>query len=537
VSVLTNSNASAPVSAYGGTLTFVDTTPPGGALYYRLQAEDDFLPQSQLAPPFQVVPMFSAWVTTTAGVLTVTSIQAPAITYGQNGAVTVSVTSVAGTVTGNVTLSVDGGAPVSQALAGGVAIFTLPVPTVGSHTLAASFAAQGTFAASSATGVLMVNQAPLTITASSASVPFGVAIPAITPSVVGLVNGDLITSLGPLVCSTAAIQGSPVGSYPTTCSGAVNANYAITYVSGTVTIGGVPLTITANNFTRLFGAPNPAFTATYAGFVNGDTPASLTGTLACTTTANATSPAGTYPITCSGQTSTNYTISYVPGVLTITAAGPVLTVSPTALAFSSTINLTSAAQFVTVSNMGGAALRITSINLGGTNPARFTLTNTCPIGGTGLAVGASCTLTLTFTPTTNNNRSANVRINVAAPAVSQTVTMTGTTVRPAITVSPTALAFGNQPINTTSPPQQVTVANTSAVPLIITSITMGGPNPGRFAQTSSCPIGGAGLAANSSCTINVTFTPNRRVARAATLTIRDNAAGSPQTVALTGTGQ
>jgi hypothetical protein len=318
----------------------------------------------------------------------------------------------------------------------------------------------------------------------------------------------------------------------------VNANYAISYVPGTLTIGGVPLTITANSFTRLFGSPNPTFTATYAGFVNGDTPASLTGTLACTTTANATSPAGNYTITCSGQTSANYTITYVPGVLTVTAAGPVLTVSPTALAFSSPINVTSAAQFVTVSNTGGAALRITSINLGGTNPARFTLTNGCPIGGTGLAVGASCTLTLTFTPTSNNNRSAQVRINVAAPAVSQTVTMTGTTSRPTVTVSTTAIPFGNQPINTTSPPQQVMVANTSgALPLIIISITMSGPNPGRFAQTSNCPIGGAGLAANTSCTINVTFTPNRRVARAATLTIRDNAAGSPQTVALTGTGQ
>jgi hypothetical protein len=190
-----------------------------------------------------------------------------------------------------------------------------------------------------------------------------------------------------------------------------------------------------------------------------------------------------------------------------------------------------------VSNTGGAALRITSINLGGTNAARFTLTNGCPIGGTGLAVGASCTLTLTFTPNTNNNRSAQVRINVAAPAVSQTVVLTGTTARPTVAVSATSIAFGNQPINTTSPAQQVTLANTSAVALIINSITMGGQNPGRFAQTSNCPIGGAGLAANSSCTVNVTFTPNRRVARAATLTIRDNAAGSPQTVALTGTGQ
>ena len=68
------------------------------------------------------------------------------------------------------------------------------------------------------------------------------------------------------------------------------------------------------------------------------------------------------------------------------------------------------------------------------------------------------------------------------------------------------------------------------------SITLGGLNPGRFAQTHTCTIGGAGLAPGGSCTITVTFTPNRRVARSATLNIRDNASPTLQTVTLTGTG-
>jgi hypothetical protein len=537
VDLIKNGNGSVPASAFGGTLTFVDTSAPAGPAYYRLQSEDDFLPQSPLTAPFQTMPMYSAWVTTTAGVMTTTTIQAPAITYGQNGLVTVTVSSTVGTVTGNVTLTVDGGAPITQALAGGSTLFTLVIPSVGTHTLVANYAAQGTFAASTATGSLIVNQAALTITASSASVPYGSAIPAITPTIVGLVNGDTPASLGALVCSTTATQGSPVATYPTTCSGAVNANYVITYVPGTLTITPVPLTITANNATRAFGAANPAFTATYAGFVNGDTPASLTGTLACTTTAIATSPAGTYPITCSGQTSTNYTITYVPGVLTVTAAGPVLTLSPTALTFISALNVTTPAQTVTVSNTGGAPLRITSITLGGANPARFGLTQNCPIGGTGVAVGAFCTINVTFTPNNNNNRTALVRVNVGAPAVSGTVTLTGTTSRPTVSVAPPSIAFGSVPINTTSAAQTVTVTNGSTVPLVISSITLGGANPARFAQTSNCPIGGAGLAGGGQCTISVTFHPTRRVARSATLTIRDNAASSPQTVALTGTGQ
>jgi hypothetical protein len=78
-----------------------------------------------------------------------------------------------------------------------------------------------------------------------------------------------------------------------------------------------PLTITANSTTMVLNGAIPALSASYSGFVNGDTPASLTGTLSCTTTATVTSPVGNYPITCSGQSSSNYTITYVPATLNI----------------------------------------------------------------------------------------------------------------------------------------------------------------------------------------------------------------------------
>ncbi len=77
-----------------------------------------------------------------------------------------------------------------------------------------------------------------------------------------------------------------------------------------------PLTITADDATKILNAPNPAtFTATYSGFVLGEGPSALSGTLSCTTTAVTNSPVGGYPITCSGQTSTNYAITYVAGTL------------------------------------------------------------------------------------------------------------------------------------------------------------------------------------------------------------------------------
>lgn len=77
------------------------------------------------------------------------------------------------------------------------------------------------------------------------------------------------------------------------------------------------LLITANNATKILDAPNPVFTATYSGFLNNEGQGNLTGTLSCTSTATTSSPVGSYPVTCSGQSSTNYSITYVAGTLKI----------------------------------------------------------------------------------------------------------------------------------------------------------------------------------------------------------------------------
>jgi probable HAF family extracellular repeat protein len=78
------------------------------------------------------------------------------------------------------------------------------------------------------------------------------------------------------------------------------------------------LTVTANDATRVMGAANPEFTASYGGFVLGETPASLGGTLGFTTNATGKSHVGIYPITPSGLSSSNYDIRYIDGTLTVT---------------------------------------------------------------------------------------------------------------------------------------------------------------------------------------------------------------------------
>ena len=86
-----------------------------------------------------------------------------------------------------------------------------------------------------------------------------------------------------------------------------------------------PLTVTAANAAKVFGAPLPSFSANFTGFVNADTPANLTGTLSLSTTATPSSPVGPYPIVPSGVSSSDYIIAFQPGTLTISRASTTTT--------------------------------------------------------------------------------------------------------------------------------------------------------------------------------------------------------------------
>src|SRR5262249_47809590 len=131
--------------------------------------------------------------------------------------------------------------------------------------------------------------------------------------------------------TTTATQSSSVGSYPITAAlGSLAAtNYDFTFVNGTLIITKAHLMVTANDKSRVYGDPNPTFTASYSGFKNNDTFATaVTGSPSLITTATATSPVGPYTITVAQGTlaATNYDFSFVNGTLTITKA--TLTVTP-----------------------------------------------------------------------------------------------------------------------------------------------------------------------------------------------------------------
>ena len=100
---------------------------------------------------------------------------------------------------------------------------------------------------------------------------------------------------------------------------------------------------------------------------------------------------------------------------------------------------------------------------------------------------------------------------------------------PSVSLSRLSLTFGPQNVGTTSALQTVTVTDTGNASLTISSITASGD----FSQTNNC---GSSVSTGANCTINVTFNPTAPGTRTGTLTMTDNAPGSPHAVALSGTG-
>jgi hypothetical protein len=171
-------------------------------------------------------------------------------------------------------------------------------------------------------GALAITPAALAISANDAARLYADPNPPFTASFAGLVNGDVAADIAGLAFATAATIASNVGSYAITPFGAANPNYTITYADGTLAVTPAPLAIRANDASRLFGQPDPAFSATATGFRLGQGFGDLTGALAFATPATNASPPGAYAITPSGVASLNYAVTFVDGVLTVGAAAP-----------------------------------------------------------------------------------------------------------------------------------------------------------------------------------------------------------------------
>ena len=208
--------------------------------------------------------------------------------------------------------------------------------------------------------------------------------------------------------------------------------------------------------------------------------------------------------------------------LTGTGTAPI-TITPATHGFGSVAEgTTSLATSLTVRNGGTTA--ITGLSIASTN-AVFAQTSTC---ASSLAAAASCTVSVTFSPTAAGAQTGQIQVSYTGVGSPVSATVTGTGVAP-ITITPASRAFGSVVIGQTSAARTFTITNRETVAL---PITVASTNT-EFAQ-AGC---GSSLAAGTSCTASVTFTPATTATGLQTgqIQVSYTGTGSPQSVSVQGT--
>jgi hypothetical protein len=221
----------------------------------------------------------------------------------------------------------------------------------------------------------------------------------------------------------------------------------------------------------------------------------------------------------------------------VEGAGPAISLSASSLDFDTeSVDFFSVTQTVTLTNSSVVPVIISStgITITGTNPEDFLETDIC--AGTTIAPGTSCTIDVTFGPGDAGTRSAVLSITDNAGDSPQHVALSGIGQFAVAGVSPLALDFGAQVVGTRSAVKRVTVHNNSQADLGIFAIFGADfDTTGEFtATTSDCFVDA--IAPGESCTLDVRFMPQATGSATGALFIYDNAAQSPQTVSLSGTG-
>ncbi len=188
---------------------------------------------------------------------------------------------------------------------------------------------------------------------------------------------------------------------------------------------------------------------------------------------------------------------------------------------------TAATYTATLASTGSQPLAITAITFS-SDTSELTQTNNCPAS---LPPATSCAFQVRFAPTGYGVKNATLTVTENADSAPRQLPIRAMAVSPgALSLSASGLSFGAVPVHTPSAPQSVTVTNSGGGPLTIAGITAEGP----FAQQNNCP---ATMGPGATCTIQVTFTPPDNVLyQFGSITIADDAPGSPHGIGMDGTG-
>jgi hypothetical protein len=199
---------------------------------------------------------------------------------------------------------------------------------------------------------------------------------------------------------------------------------------------------------------------------------------------------------------------------------PAAAVSPGALLFNGqAIGVSSPPQTVTIFNMGSASLSISNIAVSGD----FATQGNCVVGLAG--GGGSCSVEVTFNPTVTGNRIGALTITDNSAGSPHTVALAGAIGLAKATFSPTTVSFPNTTVGVNFE-ENLTLTNTGSLPLIITNVQVSGP----FSAPAFCTY----LVGGASCNNNIFFSPTTFGPATGSITLTDNAPGSPHVIQLTG---
>ncbi len=235
-----------------------------------------------------------------------------------------------------------------------------------------------------------------------------------------------------------------------------------------------------------------------------------------------------------GQLTINSNAAGSPHVISLTGIGIALAQAsislPASIDFASQIvNTISTARPLSLGNTGSGVLTVTSIGVSGVNAADFSIAGDCST----VAAGATCALLVTFKPGAIGARNAQIDIVSNAGGVANVVRLTGAGVAvpaPIVALNMTAIGFGNVIYGSMGSPMNVILGNTGGANLAISSIVSTGAD---FSLTHNCP---SALSPSTQCAISVRFSPLALGSRSGVLRVNSNAAGSPHSVNLSGTG-
>jgi len=218
-----------------------------------------------------------------------------------------------------------------------------------------------------------------------------------------------------------------------------------------------------------------------------------------------------------------------PGAVTVMSSAAFKQISPASLNFGSQgVATTSLPRTTLISNPSNVRINIASIVASG----NFSQTNDC---GASLAPGAHCSITVNFIPTTAGARSGAITITDSTRISPLAIPLSGAGVNgPFLTPFPGRTNFATpQAVGTSSQPSAIMLVNTGNASLNLSGISITGVDNSDFTQTNNC---GSSLSVAGSCIVNVTFAPKAGGSRTASVSIADNAPGSPQSASLSGTG-